>query len=384
MRDKKFAIIGGGIGGLTLAIALQQNGFEVSVYENAPVLKPLGAGLILAANAIKAFHQIGIEESVLASGRALKVLRIKDQDGNILNEVNSEKLTAKLGFVNTFTIHRADLHAVLAGHLRPGTIHTNKGCVDYFNDGAKVILQFHDGSSTEADYVVAADGIHSMIRKKLLPETYPRYAGYTCWRAVIDHIPADVNMEETSETWGKGKRFGIVPLSGNRIYWFACINAGRNDLQMQQMNIDDLKRTFSGFHFSVGEILNKTTDSQLIWNDIIDIRPLKKFAFGNIVLIGDAAHATTPNMGQGACLAIEDAAVLANCLLRYPAAEAFTRFEQKRIQRTTRIVNQSWRFGQIAQLENPLLVRVRNFAMRTTPESIMEKQLNFIAGASLH
>jgi 2-polyprenyl-6-methoxyphenol hydroxylase-like FAD-dependent oxidoreductase len=383
MTNKKYAIVGGGIGGLTLAIALQRKGFNATVYENAPQLKPLGAGLVLAANAVKAFIEIGISDEILEAGKILKSLKIKDQKGNTLSETNSEKLNEKFGLVNNFTIHRSDLHTVLTKLLIPGTLHLNKGCVDHLQTPAGIILKFHDGTTAFTDYVIACDGIHSPIRKKLLPESYPRYAGYTCWRAVIDNIPPSVDLNETSESWGPGCRFGIVPLSENRLYWFACINAKEKDPLMQRMNIQDLQRYFGNFHLPIPDILEKTSNDKLIWSDIIDIKPLKKFAFGKVVLMGDAAHATTPNMGQGACMAIEDAATLANCIENYiRSEEAFIQFERKRIARTTSIVNNSWRIGKVAQLENPLLIGLRNMALRVTPASVTERQIKFITDVS--
>lgn len=379
----RFAVVGAGVGGLTLAIALEKKGFNVTVYEQAPVIKPLGAGLALAANAVKAFSEIGISQEVLKAGKVLKVLRIKDPKGNTLSETDAEIISAKLGVVNNFTIHRADLHSVLLSQLKKNTIQPCKSCINFIQKKSTIILQFQDGSEAETDYVIACDGIHSAIRKKLLPDSKPRYSGYTCWRAVIDVIPANINMDETSETWGAGTRFGIAPLTNNRIYWFACINAKENDPAMKSMKVESLLSHFKNFHFPVVDILNATKDSQLIWSDIIDIKPLKRFAFGNIVLMGDAAHATTPNMGQGACMAIEDAAVLAKAIETHSSVEdAFVYFEKKRIRRTTAIVNQSWRIGKIAQLENPLLIGMRNFAIKRTPSSVMEKQIDFLTNIS--
>lgn len=378
MNQDKIAIVGGGIGGLTLAIALQQKGFPVTVYEAAPKIQPLGAGLTLAANAVKAFINIGISDAVLQVGKILKALRVKDVHGNILTETDSEKINARFGIINSFTIHRADLHEVLIRQLHPGTLLLNKQLKE-IEQGSPITLTFSDGSSATADYVIACDGIHSVVRKKLLPEVKPRFAGYTCWRAVTDTIPANIDMNETSETWGPGSRFGIVPLSNNRIYWFACLNAKANDAQMRAFGIPDLLKHFGNFHAPIPQILNNTAPEKIIWNDIIDIRPLKKFAFGNILLMGDAAHATTPNMGQGACMAIEDAAVLANCIATDQSlTEAFQKFELKRIARTTTIVKNSWNIGKMAQWENSVLVSVRNAVVKRTPPSVMEKQIKFL------
>lgn len=381
----RIAISGGGIGGLTLAIALQRKGFDVKVYEFAPVLKPLGAGLVLAANAVKALVDIGIGDDVLDAGRVIRNLRIKSEQGIILSEVDSESVNARYGYVNNFAIHRAELHQVLINLLQPETIVTDKGINDFKQHDEGVILSFNDGTTVHADYLIACDGIHSTIRKKILPTSQPRYAGYTCWRAVIDNIPNGLNVEETTETWGRNGRFGIVPLTKTRVYWFACINTTPNDPVMRSFTTSDLLQRFKEFHQPIPEIIRLTRNDQLIWNDIIDIKPLKNFAFKKVVLMGDAAHATTPNMGQGACMAIEDAAVLANCIASSKTVDqAFLDFESKRIARTTTIVNRSWQLGKVAQLGNPLLISLRNTAFKLTPPAAMEKQMEFLYNVSLH
>jgi 2-polyprenyl-6-methoxyphenol hydroxylase-like FAD-dependent oxidoreductase len=382
-RHKKFAIAGGGIGGLSLAIAMQRKGFDVIVYEGAPVMKPLGAGLALAANAIKAYQEIGIAEEILKAGKKLRSLQIKDQKGKILSSANAEQLATKLGVTNNFTIHRADLHDVLINQLKPGSLQLGKGISDFDQDSEKVILKFTDGSLGITDYLIGADGIHSKVRRNLLPESAPRYAGYTCWRAVIDKIPDGFDFETTSETWGREGRFGIAPLSKNRVYWFACVNANQNDPIMKEFTAEDLQSWFRNFHSPIPQLLNNTRNDQLIWSDIIDLKPLKQFAFDKVVLIGDAAHATTPNMGQGACMAIEDAVILANSIMANKNVEsAFKFFEEKRITRTTRIVENSWTLGKIAQLRNPILVGLRNAAVKLTPSKVTEKQMKFITDIS--
>lgn len=381
----KFAIAGGGIGGLTLAIAMQQKGFDVTVYENAPHLKPLGAGLGLAANAVKAFAEIGIAAEVLDAGRIIKKIRIKDERGSIILETDSEKISAKYGVVNNFTIHRADLHTILQARLKEGTIQLGRGCVDFTQDSDGVTIHFNDQTTARADYLIACDGIHSEIRKKLLPGSIPRYAGYTCWRGVVQDPLFGMNMEETTETWGAEGRFGVVPLANNRVYWFACLSSEENNAAMKAYTTKELLSHFGNFHFPIPELLSRTPADKLIWNDIIDLKPIQQFAFNRVALLGDAAHATTPNMGQGACMAVEDAVVLANCIENGPSAvQAFKDYESKRIGRTTRIVNTSRTMGRIAQLENPFLIRLRNMIFRMTPEKTLEKQMQFIYNVSFH
>jgi 2-polyprenyl-6-methoxyphenol hydroxylase-like FAD-dependent oxidoreductase len=379
---KAYAILGGGIGGLTLAIALQKKNIDVTIYESAPEWRLVGAGLGLAGNAVKAFREIGIEHEVLQEGKVMKNVVIRNQRGRALMKTDSEEVSHRFGVVNNFAIHRADLHDVLINQLKPGTVEMNKTCVHIEQNENGVAISFSDGSKVQADFVIAADGIHSMVRKKLLPDAKTRYAGYTCWRGVTDNLPAGFNADETSETWGQGTRLGIVPLTNNRVYWFACVNAPANDSMMRSLTPPDLLAFFGNFHPPVPALIKQTT--KIIWNDIIDIEPINRFAFGRIVLLGDAAHATTPNMGQGACMAIEDAVVLSNMMATHENIEvAFKAFESKRIRRTTKIVNDSWRIGKMAQWENPLATLLRNVAISMVPKRVTDSQFKFIYDVSL-
>lgn len=379
---KDYAILGGGIGGLTLAIALQKKNINVKVYESAGEWKPLGAGLGLAGNAVKAFREIGIEQRVLSEGKVIKKGAIRNRSGKLLMGIDSEDISRRFGVVNNFAIHRADLHEVLIRQLQAGTVELNKACVDFNQNENGVDIRFSDGTTAHADYLIAADGIHSVVRKKLLPHVQTRYAGYTCWRGVTDDLPAGFNSDETCETWGQGVRFGMVPLTKDRVYWFACVNSSPNDILMKTLTPTDLLAFFGDFHAPIPDLIRRT--QKIIWNDIIDLEPVTKFAFDKVVLMGDAAHATTPNMGQGACMAIEDAVVLSNLIEQSSTAEeAFGLFEKKRIRRTTKVVNDSWQLGKMAQWQNPLMTTLRNAMVSMMPKRVTENQFKFIYDVSL-
>lgn len=371
------AIIGGGIAGLTTAIALQKIGFQPFVFEAAPQIKALGAGLLLAANAMKGFERIGIADIIIPAGQQLSQFAILDQQGKSISEADSKALSERYGLHN-FAIHRADLHQVLMTELKDIALKTGKKATHFIQEADTVTVYFEDGSQHSTEYMIVADGIHSAIRQQLVPESTPRYAGYTCWRAVVDNPGLTLNA--ATETWGAAGRMGIVPLANNKIYWFLCINAPQGDLTMKAYKTVDLAARFKDYHAPIPQLLQATRNEQLIWSDIIDLKPIQKYAFGRVLLLGDAAHATTPNMGQGACQAIEDAAVLLDeCeKMSDDFTQVFQNFERRRLHRTHTIVNRSWSIGKVAQWTNPFLIGLRNRAIRLIPPSVNERQMAFL------
>jgi len=378
----KFLISGGGICGLMMAIILEKKGHEVAIYEAATKIKAIGAGLVLSTNAIKALKSIGIEKAVLTKANLLDHFDIVLANGDILMATDAKQLSKRYDAIGNATIHRADLHEILLTLLKNKVVfHTGKRGIKAQQDDNGVTLTFKDGTRANGDYLIACDGINSAIRQQLLPQSLPRYAGYTCWRAIVQHN-GQFKGKYATETWGKNGRFGVVPLTDNRTYWFACLNTSQvKDPKMKAFRVADLIAYFKDYHAPIPQLLALTTDEDLLWNDIEDIRPIRQLAFNRILLAGDAGHATTPNMGQGACQAIEDAAVLANCLNQQETIiKDFKAFERIRLPRTTKITNTSWTIGKFAQLTNPILTTFRNLSLKMTPQSINEKQMDYLFG----
>jgi len=362
------SIIGAGIAGLCTGIALRKFGIEAEIFEAAPTVCAAGAGIGLAPNGVKALEKLGVADLVFQHGTQLPSFNILNQKGEVLAENKSSEIQRRYGLDN-FTIHRRTLHECLLEKLDGAKVKTGKKLTGMTRQSEHVILSFADGSTHTCDYVIAADGIYSVVRRILHPEDTLRYAGYTCWRAVADG--KGIGLEGASETWGKKGRFGLVPLSKDQIYWFACVNAPAGDSAMKNFKIKDLIAQFSGYHQPIVNVLMQTEDQALIHNDLYDIRPLEKFAYDRILLIGDAAHATTPNMGQGACQAMEDAAVLLDEFETGKSiALAFLGFEKRRLAKNKMIIEQSRNIGAVAQLSNPVLAGLRDLAIRLTPDNI--------------
>ena len=375
-----FLIIGAGIGGLSTALALRRQGHTVQVYEAAPALREIGAGVVLGLNAMRALHDLGLQEAVQAAGSPITELHLVDQQGRQLNHTNTRPFSQRLGFDN-LGIHRAALQKALVRQL-PAECLTLACPFERFEllPTGGVRAYFATGSHASGDALIGADGIRSRVRGQVLPGAAPRYAGYTCWRAIANAAPLRLPAGHAYESWGRAGRFGYVPLPNGQAYWFACINSAQpRNPQLQRFRVADLQRHFADFHAPVPQLLALTRDDQLLWNDILDLKPLTRFAYGPVLLLGDAAHATTPNLGQGAGQAVEDAAILANCLANQAdIPTAFQEFETRRLPRTTRIVQLSWQLGKVAQFENPLLTRLRNTVMRHVPASINQQQMQFL------
>ena len=368
---KSIAIVGAGIGGLTTAIAFEKLGYAVTIYEASPSIKPVGAGIGLGGNAVGAFKILGVDQAVISKGKLFQNFPILDHKGNMISNVNSDKIKRRFAIEN-FTIHRADLHAALTEQIKHSEILLNKRLANIEPVEGAYKLAFEDNSHAIADTVIGADGVHSKTRNFVNPSSKVRYAGYVCWRAVTENV---TDIESGFETWGKNGRFGAVPLAENQVYWFLCINAA-SPVQYQNLTKDELAQRFKGYHNPIPQIIDATPHEALIYNPIIDLKPHKHFVKGRTLLIGDAAHATTPNLGQGACQAIEDVATLYQMLQNEQDFEtAFKAFEKRRLKRTHFIVNTSYLVGKVAQLDNPFLCTLRNAFFRMLPAAINNQQL---------
>ena len=213
-----------------------------------------------------------------------------------------------------------------------------------------------------------------MVRNQLFDESTLRNANQICWRGICEmDLPKNYH-NELNEAWGKGKRFGFVKISAKKVYWYGLTNS--KNVKTDQVNLTGL---FEEFHIDILNIISSTLREQIIISDIVDLKPIDKWQKGNVCLIGDAAHATTPNLGQGACQAIEDAYVLGKLLDNGIAiGDAFKKYEDIRRKKAHTIVNTSWSIGKMAHIENGVGIWLRNFVMKNLLNSANKKQMDMV------
>jgi 2-polyprenyl-6-methoxyphenol hydroxylase-like FAD-dependent oxidoreductase len=374
---KHALIIGGGIGGLAAAIALRRAGIQATVYERADEIRAVGAGLALWANAVRALGRLGLGDAVRAIGVPEASAAIQSWRGETLIPMSSRDLEHKLGEVS-IVVHRADLQAVLQSALDGDAVRLGARCTGFAQDQEGVTAQFADGTSARGDLLIGADGLHSAVRAQLFGATPPRYAGYTAWRAVA---PFDHARLTPGETMGRGARFGMAPVGGGRAYWYATLNTSEGGRDSEGGLKRALLEVFRGWHAPIEALIEATDEAAILRNDIYDRDPLPYWSVGRITLLGDAAHPMTPNLGQGACQALEDAVVLADALEDGDSvAAALKAYERRRIERTTTLVRQARQVGAVGQWSNPLACRLRDALMKYVVVRMQDRQMERVAG----
>lgn len=391
----KAVVIGGGIGGLTAGIALHREGWEVSVLERAPKLEPVGSGLAIAANGLRALDTLGLGDAVRGLSRVQGQAGIRTTGGRWLMHTTEDTARQRYGD-SVVVLLRATLMDLLADALGPerlrlnttvtavdattGTVHitatdpeTTTGDVRIATTGSEEAAG--DGDELRADLVVAADGIDSPVRAALFPgHPAPVYAGVTAWRGLAPRPGVPI---QSTESWGRGTVFGAHAISDDLVYFYATdlspAGAAHGDER------EELLRRFGGWHQPIPAVLRAADPARIIRNDLYYLRdPLPAMHSGRVALVGDAAHPMTPNLGQGACQAIEDAVVLARL-----ADGDLAAYTEARLRRTAEVVRRSGSICAMTKLRNPVAVALRDrgmsLATRLTPD-LMLRSMDGILG----
>ncbi|MEV6208853.1 FAD-dependent monooxygenase [Kitasatospora sp. NPDC051914] len=357
--EQKAVVIGAGIGGLAAALALYRRGWQVAVHERSASLDPVGSGLGIAPNALRALDVLGVGDDVRKLAGLHGEAALRRPNGRRLATADQEAIARAYGDP-VVAVHRAELVDALHRQLPPGTVRTDSpaALTDPGSARRPALVAVGD-RETGADLVVAADGLRSATRTTLLPgHPGPRYSGFTTWRTVV---PAPGRPVPAGETWGRGALTGVIPLTGDRVYLYAAALTPPGGSAADGDERAELLRRFGTWHAGLVALLESSDPARVLRHDVWELAdPLPALHHGRVALLGDAAHAMTPFQGQGACQAVEDAVVLAHALAGADVTDALAAYTAARQARTTTVATRSRQVGRLVALRGPFPVALRD------------------------
>jgi 2-polyprenyl-6-methoxyphenol hydroxylase-like FAD-dependent oxidoreductase len=381
-------IIGAGPGGLTAALALRRVGIEAALFDRAPALGKAGAGLGVQANALRALMRIGVGDRIIGAGTEMRSQEIYDRRGNKLLVLPHGEVADAFG-TPTISLLRADVQLALIDALEDGVLHLNAECTAVAQDADGVTAHFADGSSARGALLIGADGARSVVRRHVYgaENTEPRYSGVTIWRSVVQL--SGILPEDTARAYfGSGQVFTMFPVGQQRIYWGIGkrVPEGGSDPPTGLHEI--LNGYLAEFPDFSREVVTATPESEIIRTDIYDRDPERTWVKGRVALLGDAAHLTTPFIGQGAGISMEDSVLLAKELAltnglsdQARIERALRSYERARMPRTASIVLSSRRRGKLMFMKNPVASSLRNALLSSLPapvkRRVLEQSLNY-------
>jgi 2-polyprenyl-6-methoxyphenol hydroxylase-like FAD-dependent oxidoreductase len=383
MTERSAIVIGGGIGGLATAAGLLRTGWRVTVLEQAPRLAAVGAGITLEPNAVRALDWLGAGSALRQHGAASGAAGLRTAAGRWLVRTTIDQLTARQG-LPAYALHRSDLHRVLLSSIAGADLRTGHLVTGIATDADQAEVSYlGDGGATgtaRADLIVGADGVRSTARQAVFPNhPKPSYAGYLTWRGVTP-TPTDLTLPGVTESWGRGLRFGVVPLADRRVYWFAAI-AGPEGANRQE-SLDDIAARFAIWHAPIPALLAATPADALLAHDIFHMAtPLPSYVNGRVALVGDSVHAMTPDLGQGAGQALEDAVTLAASVADATDIGAALRcYDLARRPRSQKLVRASARVARLANVHDVAFARLRDLAAWMLPNAAFLRATDDIFG----
>ncbi|OYR54254.1 FAD-dependent monooxygenase [Halorubrum halodurans] len=383
-HDRDVAVVGGGICGLTTALALERHGRSPTVYEAASEYEPVGAGILLQTNAMLVLDRLGIADAVREAGTRLDEGGLRSLDGEFMVRFDLDALERRefgYGFV---AVHRADLQRILLDEL-DADVRTGMDCVAV--DGSDPpVARFDDGTEIRPDVLVGADGIHSTVRDAVAPETSPRALDGVAYRALVSLDVPEAYRTRGFEVWGDGAYTGGSPVDANRFYWFATAPDRLTDDRADPGAVSAALRShLAGYPEPIPAILAALDPADLVVTDLADLPPLDTWSRDRVVLAGDAAHAMLPFAGQGAAQAIEDGVMLADALATAADHErAFEAYEADRKPRADRLRDASHRLGRLGTIQSALGCRLRNLVIDAVPDAAIRRvRRRQAAGTSL-
>jgi 2-polyprenyl-6-methoxyphenol hydroxylase-like FAD-dependent oxidoreductase len=369
-------VVGAGIGGLAVARTLRDSGFDVRLLERSPSLEPLGAGISLWPNAMRVLRRIGIAEDLPPSASFLADAGIHRWDGKLLARIDLARIADRYG-EPLMLLQRGTLHRALLSGGIGDLVETGAEVTRVSDRGEVAEVEWGDGESTEADLVVGADGVRSSVRASLLGDGSPRHSGLLGYRSIIEMPQEGLRL---GEYWGARREFGLVPVDGGRLYWFAT-RPGAEDEPAEPNPIPGLLERHRGWAPEVEAAIEATPPEAVLRHALLDRKPTRHWCGRRVALLGDAAHPMLPFLGQGACQALEDAEGLAAALRGAASIPAgLNAYQRRRAGHTARIANLSRRMGRLIHLRGAAPRALRDGAIALAPETVRLRQLDPVVG----
>jgi 2-polyprenyl-6-methoxyphenol hydroxylase-like FAD-dependent oxidoreductase len=334
----------------------------VHAFERRPSLEEaqFGTGITLWSNAVKALRKLGLGEQIETAGPHMERFDQRSWQGTLLSSWPIGEMSRGFG-APTVNLTRERLHRILVEAIEPGVVTYGATCTGFVQDVDGVTVSFEKHDVARGDVLVGADGINSTVRSTMFGSEPPRYAGYTAWRGLVPFEHEAAPAQVFQQIWGPGSRFAFYHVDGERLYWIAVANAPKRQPDAPAGMKADLLERFRGWMAPVEAVIAATDERAIQRMDIEDRDPADRWGEGRVTLLGDAIHAMTFNVGQGACQAIEDAVALAESLRGdSDPVSALRAYEEQRKKRTAGMMKLARRIGRMAQWKSPLAVRVRD------------------------
>ncbi len=369
---KKILIVGAGIAGLMMQNRLEALGYASILCEQNDTLRAEGAGLLLGANVVKIFKDIGLGDELLSKSQVIDTIESQDNNSNLLGKLDLKKVYESTGY-QTLTICRQALFNILSNTLDKNSVWLSHKVtfIDKLSDGYKVT--FENGKVEEFSQIIATDGLRSRVKKLTFMDDTLRRTNQACWRFVVE-TPDGIDSSVGCEMWGDQKRVGIFPLSDNNTYCFlvSSMQGGEKDLNAKEVisRFDEFKGEWSKIKSTID-----TSNTKFLYTELADAKNITLLKNG-IVFIGDAAHSTTPNMGQGAAMGIESAYIFSELLKseRFDFDKASSKYEKQRYNRVHTIREKSMALGKLAHVKSKTVQKIRNFIVKIIPDSLTQKE----------